>query len=80
MVRTDAKYASASAFVRSFSAAAAALSDTASAACPTLSRPVTCRGAWARLTVDQFKRLALRKFYGHMIYLLIYYQHSFREL
>ena len=26
---------------------------------------LTCRGTWARVTIDQFRHLALRTFYGH---------------
>jgi hypothetical protein len=28
-------------------------------------RKIRCRGAWVRVTIDQFRRLALRTFYGH---------------
>ena len=30
--------------------------------------PAVCRGTWARDTIDQFRRLALRTFYGHMVF------------
>ena len=28
----------------------------------------TCRGTWARVTIDQFRHLILRTFYGHMVF------------
>ena len=27
-----------------------------------------CRGAWTRVTIEQFRHLALRNFYGHMAF------------
>ena len=31
-----------------------------------------CRGAWARVTIDQFRHLALRTFYGHTKFSMVF--------
>ena len=40
----------------------------------------TCRGTWARVTIDKFRPLAMQTLIRGVWCLLIYYQHSCRDL
>ena len=46
-------------------ASPATTAASASHPAPNTATPPACRGAWARVTIDQFRRLAFRTFYGH---------------